>query len=425
MRKHAILSESLCSLDFINFKVTRCATISKSAFQNYYNKLKSDFSRILIRPAMTTHTQKEQYQGQTKIEELESIRGLAAILVVFYHIPKWNILLDIGIVNNGYLMVELFFVLSGYIIYNSYAHKITNNNDLFRFQFLRFGRIYPVHFIFLVIFILIELAKYIAQIKFDITSPNTQPFRENNLTGVVQQLFLVQAIGPTNNATTFNGPAWSISVEFYTYFIFGLFVLFATKKKDLIFFAIAVFSLTLLASQKTFGFNDLLRCFAGFFIGCLTASATKAIRMNIPKYMSLLVLAFIVLFLHLKQEKQYDVIVYILTSALIATIVLSKNGYLNYVLNLKLLTWLGSVSYAIYMSHAAIIWIANQVIRVILKKPEILVSEKSTPQLNTIETLIALGVITLIVLIVSALVYRIIEKPMREKSRLFVFNSFK
>jgi peptidoglycan/LPS O-acetylase OafA/YrhL len=180
---------------------------------------------------MTADTQ-ELYQSQTKIEELESIRGLAALLVVFFHIPKWNTLLDIGIINNGYLMVELFFVLSGYVIHTAYAHKITNKNDLFRFQFLRFGRLYPVHFVFLVAFIFIEIAKYIAQSKLGITSLGVQPFEKNNLTAFIQQLFLIQAIGPTGNTTTFNGPAWSISVEFYTYLIFGICVLFASKKKD-------------------------------------------------------------------------------------------------------------------------------------------------------------------------------------------------
>ena len=142
-----------------------------------------------------------------------------------------------------------------------------------------------------------------------------------------------------------------------------------------------------------------------------------------PKYASLLVLCCIVFFLQLKTTTQYDVAIYFLTAALIGSIVLSKNGYLNYALNLKVLTWLGSVSYAVYMSHSAILWTTNQVIRVILKKPEILISEKSTPQLNTIETLIAWGLITLIVLMISALVYRFIEKPMREKSRSFAFHS--
>ena len=52
-----------------------------------------------------------------KIYELESMRGLAALLVVFYHLPKWNPILDIKIINNGYLMVELFFVISGLDVY--------------------------------------------------------------------------------------------------------------------------------------------------------------------------------------------------------------------------------------------------------------------------------------------------------------------
>ena len=373
------------------------------------------------------HTRiEESYQSQTKIEELESIRGLAALLIVFYHMPKWNTLLDIGIINNGYLMVELFFVLSGYVIYNAYAQKITNRNDLFRFQFLRFGRLYPVHFVFLAAFIFIEIAKYIAQSKFGLTSPNTQPFRENNLTAIVQHLFLVQAIGPTNNAITFNGPAWSISVEFFTYLVFGMCVLFSAKKKDALFSLIAFVSLVLLVSQTTFGFNRLLQCLAGFFIGCLTALATKTLKTKVPKYASLLVFFSIIFFLQLKTtSSQYDVAIYFLAAALIASLVRSRNGYLNYVLNLKVLTWLGAISYAVFCSNKKKLWAMNQVIRVILKKPEILISERSIPQLSNIETLIAWGVLTLLVLLVSVYVYRFIEKPMREKSRRFAFRSLK
>lgn len=181
-------------------------------------------------------------------------------------------------------------------------------------------------------------------------------------------------------------------------------------------------SLVLIASKTTFGFNDLFRCLAGFFIGCLTALFTKAQKTNIPKYASLLVLASIVFFLQLKTTKQYDVAIYFLTAALIASLVLSKNGYLNYVLNFKMLTWLGSISYAVYMSHSAILWVINQFVRIILKKPEILISEKYTPQLSYIETLIACGLLTLIVLSVSAFVYSFIEKPMREKSRRYAFQ---
>jgi len=53
-----------------------------------------------------------------KYEELDSIRGIAALLVVFEHIPNWNeSFFNFVIFRNGYLMVELFFVLSGFVIF--------------------------------------------------------------------------------------------------------------------------------------------------------------------------------------------------------------------------------------------------------------------------------------------------------------------
>ena len=113
---------------------------------------------------------------------------------------------------------------------------------------------------------------------------------------------------------------------------------------------------------------------------------------------------------------------YFLAAVLIASLVLSKKGPLKQALSHRSLTWLGAVSYSVYMSHAAIEWVANQIIRVTLKKPEIIAdSGKSTPQLTAIETLLACIVIVAVVLLVSALVYMCIEKPMREKSRRFVF----
>lgn len=372
---------------------------------------------------MVIHAQ-ESYQNHRKIEELESIRGLAALLVVFYHVPKWSSFLDIGIINNAYLMVDLFFVLSGYVIYTSYAQKIANKNDLFRFQFLRFGRLYPVHFIFLMLFFFYELVKQIAQNKFGI-SPSEQPFTVNNFTAFIQQLFLVQAVGPTDNAFTFNYPAWSISVEFYTYLVFGLCMLFAAKNKKILFHVIAGVSLILLATKTTLGFQELLRCLAGFFIGCLTVVVTEKLKTNFPKYASLLAFGSVVFFLQLKTSSQYDIAIYFLSAVLIASVVHSKKGYLNYVLNLRVLIWLGSISYSLYMSHSIILTVMAVAIHRVLKKPKILINEKLVSQLNTIEALAACGILLIILLPVSVFVCRFIEKPIREKSRLFVFRLLK
>ena len=259
--------------------------------------------------------------NQKKIAELESIRGLAALLIVIFHLPHWDRSFDIGIIRNGYLMVELFFVLSGFVIYSAYSDKIGSQKDLLRFQFLRFGRLYPVHLLFLVVYIFIELAKYFAQQKLGISSPNTQPFRENNLGALVQHIFLIQAIGPTGDAETFNGPAWSISVEFYTYLIFGLVVLRFSKFKSHVFLAIFVISLLLLVSRNTFGFDSLLRCFAGFFLGCMVAYTKEKTSFTFPNYAPLLAFALLAIFLAFKSSSEYDFAIFFLTAFLIFSLV--------------------------------------------------------------------------------------------------------
>jgi peptidoglycan/LPS O-acetylase OafA/YrhL len=359
----------------------------------------------------------------TKIQELESIRGLAAILIFFYHIPKWNPLLDIKIINNGNLVVDLFFVLSGFVIYKAYGNKISNTKNLLRFQFLRLARLYPVHLLFLLAFVFIELAKYFAEIKLGIHS-NSSPFENNNITALFQQIFLIQAIGPTDKAHTFNGPAWSISVEFYTYFIFGLIILFGNKKKNIIFIFLSVVSLFFLVIKKTYGFELLLKCITGFFIGCLTLTIINRFKFNIPNYSSIIILLLILLFFQFGANQQYDFLIYFLTSALIISLVLSKNSYLNNLLNNKILTFLGAISYSIYMSHSLIIWIFHQFFRVILKKKEIIVNGQNIPQLSTTETLIAWITITIIVMFISIIVYRLIERPLRQNSYLFSLKRF-
>ncbi|WP_019923032.1 acyltransferase [Duganella zoogloeoides] len=358
----------------------------------------------------------------SKIEELESLRGLAALLVVFFHLPKWNPVLHVGFIDSGYLMVQLFFVLSGFVIYNAYATRISSGMDLVKFQFLRFGRLYPVHFLFLMAYLSIEIAKYIAATKFGVSGPNARPFEENTVQALVQQIFLLQAIGPTGNATTFNIPAWSISTEFYTYLLFALILLFAKKAKDIVFLVIVVVSLFMLASGQTFGTVELLRCFAGFFLGCLTAKLMNKLTFQVPGYCAYIVILIIGIYLQFKPLGSYDLFIYLLTVLLILSLVLAKDGPAKEMLRAKVLIWLGSISYALYMSHTIVIWVANQVFRFVLKRPEIMIEGKSYPQLSTVETGVAIVIVMAAVLVLSQIVYVVVEKPMREKSRRVVFR---
>jgi peptidoglycan/LPS O-acetylase OafA/YrhL len=358
-----------------------------------------------------------------KIEELESIRGIAALLIVFFHFPKWNPLFDIGIINNGYLMVELFFVLSGYVIFSAYGEKIYSTKDLLRFQFLRLGRLYFVHLTFLMIFLAIEIGKYIASTKIGGQGIRTIPFSDNNLTAFLQQIFLAQAIGPTGNALSFNGQAWSISVEFYTYLLFALIILLFRKVKLQIFSALIVMSLLLLATKSTHGFEGVLKCLAGFFIGCITAYLTKKSTLALPSYCSAIIFASIVLFLQFKPFQQFDIAIYFLTAALIATIALAPKGLLNTMLKHRVLTWLGVISYSVYMSHSFALWVTANMFKRVFKRPEVRALDGSwVLSLSATEAIAAISFTLLFVLAISQLTYRFIEQPTREKSRRFAFT---
>lgn len=357
-----------------------------------------------------------------RLKELDGIRGILAIFIIIFHFPRWNVAFDFSVIRNAYIVVDVFFIISGFVICQVYRNAITSVRDLLRFQFLRLGRLYPVHFVFLILFIAVESAKYLAEKKFGIASPNAQAFSGNSASAILQQLFMAHAIGPTGNATTFNRPSWSISVEFYTYIIFSLCILLCGQAKNLLFIFFAVASLALILSDMTFGFDELLRCVAGFFIGCLLASVADRLNIKLPTYASMLVAIAFIVFLGVKGQRQGDWLVYIFAAAFMLTVILVRNGLLNNILNRRPVAWLGDISYSLYMSHALVIWAANQVVRVIFKKPEVMIDGYSTPQLNLIETGFAFAIVMLLVLAVSACVYRFIEAPLRERSRSLAFS---
>ena len=357
--------------------------------------------------------------AQAKIEALESIRGMAALLIAIFHIPRWNPALDITLIRNGHLMVDLFFVLSGFVICKAYSGRIQSPQDLARFQVLRFGRLYPVHLIFLCFFLLVEVAKYVAQEQFGVSSPNSQPFRESGGLAFVQQLFLVQAIGPTGNTFSFNGPAWSISVEFYTYLIFAMAVLLFGRIKPYVFATISLGSLLVLLTGRGAGFDALLSCTSGFFMGALVALATQKWKSSLPGIASLIVFAGLVAYLSIVEGDRSPHAILFVTAALIFTLVAAETGPLQRMLELRPLIWLGKISYSVYMSHAAVIWVANQLVRSLLGRPEVDVAGRMTPSLSALEALLAYALVIGAVLILSTAVFTFVEQPFREASRRF------
>ncbi len=85
-----------------------------------------------------------------------------------------------------------------------------------------------------------------------------------------------------------------------------------------------------------------------------------------------------------------------------------------------MLVWLGGVSYALYMTHTLIIWVVNQTLRVVLKRPEAIIGDGATPQLGMFEALAATFLVVALTLACAAAVHRFVEAPARDASRRFI-----
>lgn len=350
---------------------------------------------------------------------LESIRGVAALIIVFYHIPSWNSEIRPSALNNAYVLVDLFFVLSGFLLYRSYGDTLRSGSQLARFTLLRIGRIYPLHLLFLLVFLLIEIAKYLAAEYFGIHSPNTRPFQENSGTAFLQNLLLIHSIGPTGNATTFNYPAWSISVELSAYLLFGGLCLLAGRLRTVLFTGLAGGCTLILLMITLDGYAPLLRSLAGFFFGCITAQAiqTFSVKGLSRPPAAIISMMALLLFIVFKPEKSLDPLIYPLASLMIATVVLSEDGMLHRGLRHRWLISLGTVSYSLYMSHAAVLWTINQAIRLLMHPPEAIANKSSAPQLPAGTAAALCGLSLVLCLALSVVIYRYLEAPSRTASR--------
>lgn len=358
-----------------------------------------------------------------KYEELDSIRGIAALLVVFEHIPNWNgSFFNFVIFRNGYLMVELFFVLSGFVIFNAYANNIKTGKDLLRFQFLRFGRLYPVHLFFLLIFFGVECMKYIFSTQYGISSPNSTPFSINNHNTFTAHLFLAQALGIIEHVGSFNSPSWSISAEFYTYLLFAFIILNLYRWRIFAFAMVLVFSFIFRSMPELSRFSYLHTCLLGFSSGCLVSVLISRHKFKLPSFAPLIPIISLLFFLSLFPVGQLYPLIFVISAGLIYTLVKSKDGFIKKTLRLGIFKQLGEISYSIYMSHFLILWIVNQFIRVVLKRPETVINGESFPHLAINETIIAYAFVISATLLTSMLTYKFIEKPFREQSRAFAFR---
>lgn len=162
----------------------------------------------------------------TYLSNLTPLRGIAALIVLFFHFDLfWGgpfagtlFATDTTLfVKKGYLLVDFFFVLSGFIMCHVYGRLFTDSvgrPSFWQFMKARFARIYPLHLFTLAW--AIGLFAAITQLNFPLDAREKSVF---NLWAIPSHLVLLQAMG-IYPGYTWNGPSWTISVEWWMYVAF-------------------------------------------------------------------------------------------------------------------------------------------------------------------------------------------------------------
>ena len=158
------------------------------------------------------------------IKPLTSLRFFAAIWVIFYtYWPHLSGAFAFGPITKGYLGVDLFFILSGFIISHVYLDRLGEGGFSYR-EFItnRLARIYPLH----VMMLGVTLAMVgVASWKGMSLDPNIAAW-----SALPAQILMMHAWGLAPIAG-WNHPSWSISAEWFAYLNFPLFGWVAWKMR--------------------------------------------------------------------------------------------------------------------------------------------------------------------------------------------------
>lgn len=304
--------------------------------------------------------------NRPRFDHLDGLRGIAAFSVMVGHIRWPSAIAGLPSFHNTSLWVDFFFVLSGFVIAHAYFGKISSGMSVATFMGRRFARLYPLHLLMLFAALAYEIIKFKFFGKLEV-NVNNAPFDTNNLSAFLSHLVLVQAMGLFPDVT-WNGPSWSISVEFYTYLLFAVLVAMGRARKILFWVGLVslqLVSLIVLATctrgaflsvETDYGF---FRCVLGFGMGVIVrhlyASSTTPVSPASRDWLKALLAAVILALIAGPTYKTpVTLVAPFLFAAFIWVMVKHRGGWVEKLLHSRVCQWLGTLSFSIYMIHSVV-----------------------------------------------------------------------
>lgn len=302
-----------------------------------------------------------------RIYTLDVLRGVAAIGVVFWH---WRMLWAGKIYSvetlplydfffifyeKGWLAVDLFFMLSGFIFSWLYAEAISERIvNAKEYVILRFSRLYPLHLVTLLLVLVCQTSFFIQHEKFYI-------YDHNDVYHFFLNVFFLSSWG-FEQGLSFNAPIWSVSVEVFLYGLFFItaFYLPHPSKRFITWVALAFTGYFFITSI----YVPLGRGVGSFFLGaCLHPVFIYLSNLKFSRLISfciigITIISWIIILMIYMGGFNFDYWFYQVISKHYPVKILFPFTILSLLIvepHLKIfvsrISWLGDISYATYLLH--------------------------------------------------------------------------
>lgn len=218
-----------------------------------------------------------------RLASLNAMRGLAALCVAAFHFPAvfWGS--QTPALRNAYVLTNLFFALSGFLLMSAYGDRLDSAQGLRQFALRRIQRLVPLH---LLATAMVLCAPYLAHasdlvLNFVLAGAYAGDVAaiDVDIKDLATQVFLAQGVG-LRPELVLNFPAWSLGVIFFCSLLLGLTCWVAPGWRHLAalglavagFMVVAVLAPHRMGSTHDFGFARGMAC---FFAGAAACGALK------------------------------------------------------------------------------------------------------------------------------------------------------
>lgn len=327
------------------------------------------------------------------LNNVQFLRGISVLLVFFYH-------LELKYFEYGYLGVDIFFVISGFVITSIIYRElfVTGKFNLFNFYINRIKRLYPI--LLFILSISFTLVIFFQPLEFFI---NNLRVYLNSIVGISNFYFLLEERNYFD--TVFSDPfshTWSLGVELQFYLVFPIFLFFLIKYINKFVSILTIFILIIIGIITTYSFEEDIKLifysplfrFWEFLFGSLTFFLEKKIKFK-NNQLSFLVFFILLLFIIIPIQispTNTILISCILTSIFILFYKKKENKLTSSFIENKYLVFLGNISYSFYLWHLPIIYFYD---------------------LYYLNSFLRVPFLFITTLLLSSLSYRFIEKKFR------------